>query len=238
MSSDIATRLGAVRERIAGACRRAGRPADAVTLVAVSKGHPAEAVIEAAEAGQRVFAENYAQELLDKAAATADRGLAWHFVGGLQRNKIKKMVGLAALLQSVDDLEAAAEIDRRSAALGRVQDVLVQVNVDAEGQKSGILPAHLPALLDAMACLPHVRCSGLMAIPRATDDPAGTRASFRALAALARTHDLPELSMGMSSDFEVAIEEGATLVRIGTALFGPRRARRLAPGGGSAASVA
>ena len=222
MSSDIGSRLLTVRERMAAACRRAGRAEDSVTLVAVSKGHHEAAVLAAAAAGQRVFAENYAQELAAKAAATAGRDVEWHFVGGLQRNKVKKMLGLVTLVQSVDDASVAVEIDRRAAALGRVQDVLVQVNLDAEGQKSGVAPGGLAALLESLAALPWLRCCGLMAVPRPTSDAGQTRTAFRALARLAEQHHLKHLSMGMSSDFELAIEEGATLIRVGTAIFGPR----------------
>jgi hypothetical protein len=222
MSSDVAQRLLAVRERIAGACRRTGRPEDSVLLVAVSKGQPEAAIRAAAAAGQTCFAENYAQELWHKALALADLGVQWHFVGGLQRNKAKKVVGLAALIQTVDDRALAEEIDRRAAARDIVQEVLVQVNVVREPQKSGVAPEALPDLLAAVAGLPHVRCRGLMAIPPEPDDPETSRPHFRALRALAATHGLPHLSMGMSADFEVAIEEGASLVRVGTAIFGPR----------------
>ena len=222
MSSDIRARLAAVRERIASACHRAGRSESAVTLVAVCKGQPITSVLAALEAGQRVFAENYAQELVEKAGATSDREIEWHFVGGLQRNKIRKIVGTAALVQSMDSAPLAVEIDRRAAALGRVQDILVQVNIGDEAQKSGVAPEHLPALLDAIAPLSHLRCRGLMAIPPAAPDADASRQWFRALASLATGHGLADLSMGMSSDFEAAIEEGATLVRVGTAIFGRR----------------
>jgi len=225
MSSDIGARLLAVRGRIALACRRAGRPQDAVTLVAVCKGQPAQAIRDAFAAGPACFAENYAQELVRKAEALSDLPLRWHFVGGLQKNKARKVVGLAALIQTVDSQALAGEIDRRAAAQGIVQDVLIEVNVAGEAQKSGVVPRDLPALLGALAGLSHLRCQGLMAIPPGADHAEGSRPHFRALYALCARHGLREISMGMSTDFEVAIEEGATIVRVGTAIFGPRTSK-------------
>lgn len=203
------------------ACRRAGRDPSSVTLLAVSKGQPIEAIEAAARAGQRFFAENYAQELERKVAAL--RGdVRWHFVGGLQRNKVSKIVGLAVMIQTLDREPLAAEIDRRAAAAGIVQEVLVQVNIGSEAQKSGVTPDALGDLVARVNALPRVRCRGLMAIPPLDDEP---RPHFRALRDLAASHGLGELSMGMSSDFEAAIEEGATMVRVGTAIFGPRNYR-------------
>jgi PLP dependent protein len=219
MPSDIVARLGAVRERIAAACRRAGRPEDAVELVAVGKGHPSGLLRAALQAGQRSLGENYAQELVAKAGALSGLGVRWHFVGGLQRNKVRKIVGLATVIQTVDDSALAVEIDRRAAALGAVQDILVQVNVAGEPQKSGVAPPDLGRLLDVIAGHGRLRCLGLMAIPPESEN---ARPHFRALAALATAHGLRDLSMGMSQDFEVAIEEGATMVRVGSAIFGPR----------------
>jgi len=203
---------------VANACRRAGRDPGEVTLVAVCKGQPPEAIRAAVQAGHRCFGENYAQELEQK-AANLGAGLCWHFIGGLQRNKAGKVVGRAALIQTVDRESLAAEIDRRAAMMDIVQDVLVQVNVGSEPQKSGVAPADLPALLEAVGRLEHLRCRGVMAIPPFEEDP---RPHFRALRDIAREHGLPELSMGMSDDFEEAIEEEATIVRVGTAIFGPR----------------
>jgi hypothetical protein len=227
----LAERLGAVRERIARAARRAGRdPAD-VVLCAVSKTHPPAAIRAAHAAGQRVFGENYAQELRDKAAALADlKDLAWHYIGPLQRNKVKYVVGTAMLMHSVDSERLLDEIARRAAQAGVTLPCLVEVNVAGEAQKSGVDPGGLPALLDAFAGHPGVVGVGLMTIPPFTEDPEEARPHFRALRALRdaeavgpRHHvSLHHLSMGMSLDFEVAIEEGATIVRIGTAIFGER----------------
>jgi PLP dependent protein len=206
----LAERIAAVRARVERAA--AGRP---VTLVGVSKTHPPEVMREAVAAGLTVFGESYAQELLQKRAALADLAVEWHFIGHLQRNKAKDVVGVR-LIHGVDSLPLAQAIDRRAAA---PQDVLVEVNVAGEGTKAGIAPAELPALLDGMGGLAKVRCRGLMCIPPAGAD---NRRHFQRLASLARAHGLPELSMGMSDDYEVAIEEGATIVRVGTAIFGAR----------------
>jgi PLP dependent protein len=207
----LGERIAAVQERVARAAR--GRP---VTLVAVTKTHPAQTVRAAHAAGLRVFGENYVQELAAKRAALADLDLTWHFIGHLQRNKAKEVAGRCALIHSVDSLALAQALDRRAAA---TQDVLVEVNVAGETTKSGVAPADVPALLEALAPLARVRCRGLMCIPPAGED---SRPHFRRLAGLARAHGLAELSMGMSDDFEAAIEEGATIVRVGTVLFGPR----------------
>lgn len=209
----IAERVAEVRERVARAA--AGR---AVTLVAVTKTHLAERVREAHAAGLRVFGENYVQELAAKQAALADLPLEWHFIGHLQKNKAKDLAGKVALIHGVDSLALAQAIDRRAA---RAQDVLVEVNVAGEASKAGVAPDALPALLDGVRGLAKVRVKGLMCIPPYGGD---NRPHFRRLAELARAHALPELSMGMSDDYEVAIAEGATIVRVGTALFGPRGA--------------
>ncbi len=211
----IATQLAEVRSRIAQACVRAGRTADSVTLVAVSKTVDAERCREAVAAGQAVLGENYAQELRDKAREVA--GARWHYIGPLQRNKVKYVVGTAELIQSVDRREILDEIGARAAKLGIVQRCLVQVNVGAEQQKSGCAPSQLPSLLAALP--PSVRCEGLMCIPPLDQDPVP---HFRALRALAAQHGLAQLSMGMSADYPAAIAEGATMVRVGTAIFGAR----------------
>lgn len=225
--TDIAQRLETVRESVDVAARRAGR---AVTLVAVSKRHPPEAIRAAYDAGQRDFGENYAQELRDKRAALADlEDLRWHYVGALQSNKVKYVVG-TTLVQTVDRPSIVEALDGRARRDGVVQHVLVEVNL-GEDQKAGVLPSAVPDLLDAFAAAEALRCTGLMVIPPA-GEPEATRAHFRSLAELAvelrstpRTRvDLVELSMGMSADYAVAIEEGATIVRVGTAIFGPRPA--------------
>ena len=223
----IAARWRAITARVAAACERAGRsPAD-VTIVAVSKTHPAEAVRAAAAAGARDFGENYAQELAGKLDACAElAGARWHFIGRLQRNKAKLVAGKVALVHAVDSAELAAELGRRAG--GAVQPLLLAVNVAGEATKGGVAPAAAPAVAAAIAALPGVRLDGLMTMPPPSDDPEASRPSFLALRALRDQLQqelgapLPALSMGMSGDYEVAIACGATHVRIGTAIFGAR----------------
>lgn len=223
----IGEALGRVRDRIAAAERAAGRAAGSVRLVAVSKKMTAADVLAARAAGQRDFGENYAQELRDKREALAgEPDIAWHFVGPLQSNKVKLVAGQVALLHSLDSAALLEEIERR----GLPQRCLIQVNVAGEAQKRGLPPAALPALLDRFAGASAARCAGLMVIPPFADDPQSGRPHFAALralrdreAALPRPNvELSELSMGMSHDLEVAIAEGATMVRVGTAIFGAR----------------
>lgn len=215
--------LSRVRDRIADACARVGRDPAGVTLVAVSKRHPAERVREAYAAGQRVFGENYVQELVEKADALADLdGARWHFIGHLQRNKAKLLARPGMVVETVDSERLAAELDKRAASAGLVLPVLVQVNVAGEAQKSGCAPEALDAILDAVASAAHLEARGLMTIPPAVDHPEAARPHFAALRALAEARGLAELSMGMSADLEAAIAEGATSVRVGTAIFGPR----------------
>ncbi len=226
----IGANVARVRERIAEAAQRAGRKPESVKLVAVSKTVPPERIREAFAAGLRAFGENRAQELRAKLEPLSDCEIEWHFVGHLQRNKAKYVVPVAALIHSVDSVELGHTIEDRAARLGKVQPVLVQVNTTGEETKSGIEPADLPRLLDALCTLEHVRVEGLMTIGPLTTDRKEIRSSFKLLARLleeerrqGRPHcELHELSMGMSGDFEIAIEEGATIVRIGTAIFGPR----------------
>jgi len=217
----IAENLAAVQGRIRAACARAGRDPDTVRLVAVSKGQPIEAVLRAFAAGQGVFGENYAQELHTKADALPEA--EWHFIGALQTNKVKIAVGHAALVHTCDRLALAKELSKRAFATNITQRVLLEVNVGREPQKGGILPEALEALYAAVRELDALRCEGLMCLPPADQDP---RPHFRALRELRDRLGLRELSMGMSADFEIAIEEGATIVRVGTAIFGerPRRA--------------
>jgi len=222
----IAARLAEILARIELARRRGdGQP---VRLVAVSKRQPIEAIAEAVAAGVRELGENYAQELRDKREALPEPALRWHMIGPVQRNKVKLVVGVA-LLHTVDRPELLEALDARARAVGSTQELLVQVNIAGEPGKSGVAPAQLPALLDRLADCERLRCTGLMLIPPVAP-PAQTGACFAELRALrdreaviARTHvDLRELSMGMSDDFELAIEHGATIVRVGTALFGAR----------------
>jgi len=225
---DIAAALARVRDRIAAAMRAAGRAPDEVRLVAVSKKVTIEDVRAALAAGQLDLGESYGQELRDKRQALArePRAPRWHFIGPLQANKVKYVAGQVALVHSVDSVELLDALERR----GAPQDCLVQVNVAGEAQKRGVAPAALPALLDHVATLSHVRCRGLMTVPPLAEDAAAARPHFAALRALREREaargrpgvELRELSMGMSHDLEVAVAEGATLVRVGTAIFGSR----------------
>jgi pyridoxal phosphate enzyme (YggS family) len=228
-AEEIADNLARVRERIATAARAAGRPPEAIRLLAVSKKMPADDVRAAAAAGQRAFGENYAQELRDKSALLAGEPTPpeWHFIGPLQSNKVKYVAGHAALVHSVDSAALLDAIEAR----GVPQRCLVQVNVAGEASKKGVPAGELPALLDRFAAMKNVRCDGLMLIPP-RGDARPHFAALRALrdreAAIARPNvDLRELSMGMTDDLEVAVEEGATIVRVGTAIFGPRPAARM-----------
>ncbi len=226
----IQDNLQAINDRIAAACARAGRDPAAVRLVAVSKTKPAAMIDEAAAAGQRLFGESYAQEF----AAKADEvrlPVEWHFIGGLQTNKVKYLRSKVALIHSVDRLSLAREIDRQWAKLGRSVDVLLQVNLGGEETKSGTEAADLEELARQVARLPNLRIRGLMTLPPWFDDAEEVRPFFRQLRQLAEGLEklaipgveMRELSMGMSHDFEVAVEEGATLVRVGTAIFGERQ---------------
>lgn len=228
----IADRVAAVRERIARAAVRSGRDPAAVTLVAVSKGHPAEAVRAARAAGLADFGENRVQEAEAKAAALHDlRGeIRWHLVGHLQSNKAKKALAFAELIHSIDDLELARRIGRLAEEAGRVTRTLVQVDLAGEATKSGLPVAGLTPALEALRSVAGLRVEGLMLLPPYEEDAERVRPFFRRLREL-RDQALAagllaggELSMGMSHDLEVAVEEGATLVRVGTAIFGERPA--------------
>jgi pyridoxal phosphate enzyme (YggS family) len=223
----IEGRIVAVRERIAAAARRAQRDPACVRLVAVSKTHPVPALEEALDAGVRDLGENRAQELQRKARLLADRA-TWHFVGHLQTNKVRHVVGVAALVHSVDRLSVAEAIGRRATSLGLSQEVLVEVNVAGEASKHGVAPGDAAALARSAAAVDGVSVTGLMTMPPWPKRPEQSRPHYRKLAALRDEllEDLPgavELSMGMTRDFEVAVEEGATIVRVGEAIFGPRR---------------
>jgi hypothetical protein len=223
----IAANLRQVRRRIAAAAARAGRDPDAVTLVAVAKLFPAATVRAAVAAGVTDVGENYAQDLLAKAAEVG--GVRWHFVGRLQRNKAAALVRVGALVHSLDALAGARALGARALQAGTTARALVQVEVDQRPSAHGVRPADLGAFLAACRQVDGLELAGLMVMPAQADDPEATRPAFRQAAELARSHGLPALSMGMTADFEVAVEEGATLVRIGTALFGPRPDRG-APG--------
>lgn len=236
----IAERLLAVRARIADAARANGRPPESVRLVAVSKTKPVLAIREAYAAGQRDFGENYVQELTAKASELADLpNLVFHFIGHLQRNKAKAVVGAARAVHTVDSVRLAAELGKRAreakdGALrptgGDAGDlrltVFVEVNVGGEAAKSGCTPAELPLVLEAVDKEPALRLIGLMTVPPFTEDPHGARPYFDTLRGLRDAHGgsarLPELSMGMTHDLEEAVAAGATVVRVGTAIFGGR----------------
>lgn len=220
--SRIADNLRAVQERIAVAARACGREPGSVRLVAVSKFHPEAALREAYVAGQRVFGENYAQELSDKARLLRDLpDLQLRFIGGLQRNKLKLLLEARAVIETLASQAHARALHERAAALGTQCEVWLQVNVLGETQKGGIAPDDLGALVELVRTLRTLTLRGLMTIPPADDLVASERA-YTKLADMARQHGLDQLSMGMSDDLEIAIAQGATSVRIGTAIFGPR----------------
>jgi len=220
---DLAERVGQVRGLIASHQERRGWT-HPVTIVAVTKGHEPEAVRAAFAAGLTAIGENRVQEALAKQEVLRNCPVEWHLIGTLQRNKAKHAVGRFALIHSVDRLDLAVELNHRASA---TQDILVQVNCSAEPQKGGVEPAELLALLDGIRPLGQLRVRGLMTMAELTEDPERQRAAFRRLRelrdqAVQRGDSLPELSMGMSADYLVAVEEGATMVRLGTLLFGAR----------------
>jgi pyridoxal phosphate enzyme (YggS family) len=233
VSMSISENIAEVRERIASAARRAGRTLDDITLMAVSKTHPRERIREAYDAGQRLFGENRVQEFSGKAEALADlHDAEWHLIGHLQTNKAGKAVELFRAVDSVDSLKLAEKLDATARALGKKLDVLIEVNVGGEAAKSGIA-LDSPALDELLIAAPRLEAlafRGLMTVPPFTDDPQEARPYFRKLRDLREAisaRKLPavamdQLSMGMSHDFEIAIEEGSTCVRVGTAIFGER----------------
>jgi pyridoxal phosphate enzyme (YggS family) len=225
--SAIADNLQAVQARIAKAAAAAGRSPESIRLLAVSKTWPLASVIDAADAGQRAFGENYVQEGIDKIAAISGRNLEWHFIGPLQSNKSKPVAEQFDWVHSIDRLKIAERLSAQRPAYLAPLQVCVQVNVSGEASKSGCAPDEALALCRAVATLPGLRLRGLMAIPEPSDDLAAQRAPFRRLREIydhIRAAGLPldTLSMGMSHDLEAAVAEGATIVRIGTAIFGER----------------
>ena len=224
---DLETNVMAVRRRIEGACARAGRQPESVTLVAVTKGQPPEAVCAAAALGLSLFGESKVQEAKAKVPLCPGR-LRWHMVGHLQTNKCRDVVGLFEMVQSVDSLHLAEELNRRAEEAAKTMPVLLEVNAVGEASKFGYRPDQLQADLGGLNALPRLEIQGLMTVPPWTADPEDVRPVFRQMRELKERCEqllgapLPHLSLGMSGDFEVAIEEGATLVRIGTALFGER----------------
>ena len=217
----ILENLEHVRERIEAACRQVGRMSSEVTLIGVTKTVGVEAVVEAYEAGLRDFGENRVQEALAKMEAVRQIGFEprWHMIGHLQTNKVKIAAGRFGIIHSVDSVRLANEISRRYESL---VPVLLEVNVAQDAAKFGFAPEEVAAALREIAVLPHLDARGLMTIAPQTNNPEETRPTFRRLRALSDELELSELSMGMSGDFEVAVEEGATMIRVGTAIFGSR----------------
>ncbi len=212
-------RIDQVEARIQSAVRSAGRRRDEVTLIAVTKKFSADAMREAYNLGLRVFGENYVQEFAEKRPALGDlRDAQFHLIGHLQSNKAKVAAELFGVIQTVDSAKLARRLDES----GRALEVMIEVKLSEEESKAGAAPQELPGLIEAIRPCSNLKLTGLMTMPPWSNDPAETRPYFRRLAALAREHGLPKLSMGMSHDLEAAIEEGATHIRIGTALFGAR----------------
>jgi pyridoxal phosphate enzyme (YggS family) len=230
---DLASNLNDIRERIDAACKRAGRSAESVTLLPVSKGQPPEVVGAAADFGLTCFGENRVQEAKAKIGQCPGH-LRWHLIGHLQSNKCRDAVQFFEMIQSVDSLELAEEIDKWAGKSAKTMPILIEVNVAGESSKFGCRPEELLADLPRINALPKLEIHGLMTVAPWAADPEKVRPVFRRLRELKGECEqilgapLPHLSMGMSGDFEVAIEEGSTMIRIGTALFGPRAAARKA----------
>ncbi|MBO4389678.1 MAG: YggS family pyridoxal phosphate-dependent enzyme [Lachnospiraceae bacterium] len=233
--STISDNLGSVRENIRKACEKAGRDPGEVTLIAVSKTNPAAAVIDAVENGdQLVFGENKVQELCEKidevAAALPEAQIRWHMIGHLQRNKVKYLMGRVELIHSVDSLRLAEEIDKESAKAGVITPILLEVNMAEEESKFGLKAEEVEPLLMQLSSFKHIQVKGLMTIAPYVSDPEENRPVFRAMRELfidmnAKNMDnisMNILSMGMTGDYQVAVEEGATMVRVGTGIFGAR----------------
>lgn len=217
-----------IRAAIAAAAARTGRSADSVTLLAVSKTFPVSDIMHAYADGQRIFGENRLQEAMEK-IPQMPQDCEWHLIGPLQRNKVRKALEQGfALIQAVDSLKLAATISRIAGEIGTTARILLEVNIDGEESKHGFTPESLCAEWDTLTALPGLDIRGLMCIPAPVEDPQDARPAFAALRQLAEqlrergSLPLPELSMGMSHDFEVAVEEGATIVRVGSAIFGKR----------------
>lgn len=230
MSLDIKDYLQQIEQRISAACVKTGKNKDDILLIAVSKTKPDEDILEAYSAGQRHFGENRAKELQDKMERIDNDDIIWHFIGNLQTNKIKYMAERVDWIQSVHKKKALKEIEKRASRLKRNINVLIQVNISDEDQKSGCEPSELPKLLEYAQDLKFTTVKGLMGMATFTDEPETVRPEFRKLKDLRDKHrhlekgpvKLDHLSMGMTNDLEVAIEEGSTMVRVGTAIFGKR----------------
>ncbi len=217
--SNLGERIDQVEQRIRSAAERAGRQRKEITLIAVTKNFPAEVIREAYDRGLHVFGENYVQEFAVKHPAVSDlKDAEFHLIGHLQSNKTRLASEIFGVIETVD----SAKLARRLNETGRDLEVMIEVKLSDEEAKAGAAHEELPALIEAIRGCEHLRLTGLMTMPPWNVDPEQTRPYFRKLATLAREHGLPKLSMGMSHDLEAAIEEGATHVRVGTALFGPR----------------
>ena len=230
MSEDICKNLESVHRRIEKACEKAGRNPDEIMLVAVSKTMSVNKIKKAFNCGQVHFGENRARELQDKMEAIEDNRIQWHMVGPLQTNKVKYMVDRVNWIESIPKRKTLREIEKRASRIDRVIDTLIQVNISGEEQKSGCEPGDLPNILEYAGGLDHVRVRGLMGIASLVEDPEEVRGEFQLLRKLRDNHQayntgnvqLEHLSMGMTNDLEVAIEEGSTMVRVGRAIFGER----------------
>ena len=230
MYEEVPQRLAEIRDRIANAAGRAGRRPDDVRLIAVSKTHPIDAVRAAAEAGQIDFGENKVQEALQKIAQSTDTSLRWHLIGHLQSNKARKAAAAVGAIHAIDGIDLLRKVDQAAAEAGRTVDVLIQVDLALEETKHGAPLSDVPAIVTAAAGCTAARLTGLMLLPPLAENPEDARPWFRRLRELrdelaasgVPAERLRELSMGMSHDFEVAIAEGATMVRVGTAIFGER----------------
>lgn len=222
----------AVEEKIQAACKRAGRKREEITLIAVSKTKPVEMLQEAYNLGNRIFGENKVQEIVDKYDALPN-DISWHMIGHLQRNKVKYIIDKVTLIHSVDSLRLAETIEKEAAKKGITADILIEVNAAREDTKFGVLPEKAEELVSDISSLPHIRIKGLMTIAPFVDNPEENRIYFQRLRNLAV--DIGEnksdnvtmsvLSMGMTNDYEIAIEEGATMIRVGSGLFGARNYR-------------
>jgi pyridoxal phosphate enzyme (YggS family) len=226
----IAENIQNIGENLKKACLMAGRNPNEISLIAVSKTFGPDAVREAISCGLNDFGENYVQELTEKRTALMDTTINWHFIGHLQSNKVKYIADWVHMIHSVDSESLAAEIDKRGAKAGRVIKVLIEVNTSEEATKFGVKPDHAQSLIESVSAFSHIDLQGLMTIGPFTDDREASRASFRLLRNIFEEanrsgtlrHAMTDLSMGMSHDYAIAIEEGATMVRIGTAIFGTR----------------
>ncbi len=229
----IAERVADIQAEVTEACDRAGRAPEEVTMLAATKARPFPEIVEAVQAGITHIGENYVQELLAKKEQLDAAGydnVSWHAIGHVQRNKVRFLVPFCTLIQSVDSLRLAEEIDKRAERIGRTQPVLVEVNVSGEASKFGVTPAEVAELAGQILDLPHLELQGLMTMPPYSEAPETSQPQFQALRARAEelvqsglpAEAMRHLSMGMSGDYLVAVEEGATIIRLGTVLFGPR----------------